>query len=122
MRSMAKGLLILFVLVMMAPASHAAECPRERVVKSVSQIQLADYEGDRAALKQLYEELAPCAESRDIAARVRYWRGFALWRRAINGFNDHVDSNELQEDLKHAIGEFEEASEKDTAFADARIG
>jgi len=61
-------------------------------------------------------------ENKDLAARVRYWRGFALWRRAINGFNDHVDTAELEEDLKQAIVEFDEAGRKDPTFADAKIG
>jgi hypothetical protein len=122
MRIVSKGLLVLFVLVVTAFSSYAAECLRERVVKIVTQIQRADYQGDRAALERLHADLAPCIDSKDIGVQAQYWRGFALWRRAINGFNDHVDSTELQEDLKHADGEFEEASKKDPAFADAKIG
>jgi len=122
MRIASKGLLVWFVLVVTACGSYAAECPRERAVKIVPPIQPADYEGDRAALERLHAELTPCIDGKHIGARVQYWRGFALWRRAINGFNDHVDSAELQEDLKHAADEFEEAFKKDPAFADAKIG
>lgn len=95
---------------------------RERVAKIVVQIQRADYQGDRAALKQLYTDLAPYMGDKETASRVRYWRGFALWRRAINGFNDSVDPKELQQDLEGGIAEFNEAVKHDPGFADAKIG
>lgn len=117
-----KGLLILLVSVMPAPGAYAIEHPREQVIKIVTQIQRADYEDDRTALKRLHGELAPFVNSKEIGVRVQYWRGFALWRRAINGFNDHVEPAELQEDLKHAFDEFDEAAKKDPAFMDAKIG
>jgi hypothetical protein len=94
----------------------------ERVAKIVVQIQRADYQGDRAALKRLYADLAPYMGGEETASRVRYWRGFALWRRAINGFNDSVDPKELQQDLEGGIAEFNEALKRDPGFADAKIG
>ncbi|HWX55783.1 MAG TPA: hypothetical protein VN176_14440 [Verrucomicrobiae bacterium] len=118
---------VLAVLVMVMPLASALNAPasdqsREQVIKVVTQIKRADYEGDRAALKRLYGELTPFAENKELASRVRYWRGFALWRRAINGYYDNVDAAETQGDLKQAIDEFDEAARKDPAFADARIG
>jgi hypothetical protein len=92
------------------------------VVKIVAQIQKADYAGDRAALQRLYAELAPFVADEKIGSRVRYWRGFALWRRAINGFNDSADPKDLEHDLTEAIVDFKEASAKDPAFVDAKIG
>jgi hypothetical protein len=121
MRSVNKGLLILLVSVMTALGAHAVEQPREQMIKIVTQIQRADYEDDRPALKRLHGELAPFVDSKEIGVRVQYWRGFALWRRAINGFNDHVDPTELQEDLKHAFDEFDEAAKKDLTFVDAKV-
>jgi hypothetical protein len=53
---------------------------------------------------------------------VRYWRGFALWRRAINGFNESADSKDLEQDLTKAIAEFKESLGKDASFIDAKIG
>ena len=94
---------------------------REAVSTLVLQIQKADYEDDRAALQHLYGELAPFAETKDLASRVLYWRGFALWRRAINGFNDSVEKNELQQDLQQAAEEFEKSASADPAFVDAKI-
>jgi len=95
---------------------------REQSRQIVSQIQRADYEGDRATLKKCYDELTPFLANDELASRVRYWRGFARWRSAINGFNDSVDPNELEQELKQAIDEFKAAIEKDRAFVDAKIG
>src|SRR5439155_1317586 len=58
----------------------------------------------------------------EFASRIRYWRGFAQWRRAINGFNDAVDPKELEQNLKLALDEFNIAMEKDPAFVDAKVG
>jgi tetratricopeptide (TPR) repeat protein len=106
-----------------AEPSLAGSPPNERetVTKIVLQIQKADYEDDRPALERLYGELAPFAETKDIASRVLYWRGFALWRRAINGFNDGVEKNELQQDLEQAAKEFEKSASADPSFVDAKI-
>lgn len=108
--------------VMLGALPAAAQPARPRVIEIVTRIQRADYEGDRAALKNLHGELERFVEDRDLASRVLYWRGFALWRRAINGFNDSVDPKELEQDLMLALGEFERAIAKDPAFGDARIG
>jgi hypothetical protein len=120
--SVGQGLLALLVSVTMAWGASAADGSRAQVTKIVAQIQRADYEGDRAALKRLHVELAPFVENKELAARVRYWLGFALWRRAINGFNDKVDPTELQDDLKHGSDEFIEAARQDPTFVDAKIG
>ncbi len=118
----AQAMAILLTCVTMALAASADDRSRERVIKIVTQIQRADYEGDRSALKRLHGELAPFVENKELAAQVRYWRGFALWRRAINGFNESVDRTELQADLKQALDEFNDASRQDPAFADAKVG
>jgi hypothetical protein len=95
---------------------------RADVVKIAERIRKADYEGDRAALSRLYTDLMPFVSKSDIASRVRYWRGFALWRRAINGFNESATPSDLQDDLERAASEFKESSEMDSAFMDAKIG
>lgn len=117
-----KALAILLISVS-APGALAADLSRDQEIRIVTQIQRADYEGDRAALKRLYGELAPpVADNKELVSRVRYWRGFALWRRAINGFNDKVDRKELEEDLQQAVDEFDEAARKDPGFVDAKVG
>lgn len=100
----------------------AADAPRAQALKAVKKIQQADYEGKRVVLQQQFDALAPLAEDAEIGSRVRYWRGFAMWRRAINGFNDGVDPGELEADLNHAIEEFEAATAADSGFVDARVG
>jgi len=97
------------------------EDPREPVIRIVSRIQRADYEGDRVALKRRYDELEQFLDNKTLTARVRYWRGFAMWRRAINGFNDAVDPKELEQDLKQALDEFDKVTEKEPGFGDSKI-
>jgi hypothetical protein len=102
--------------------ASASDKQRQHVINVVNQIKRADYEGDRAALQRLYGELAPFVNKEQPGARVAYWRGFAMWRRAINGFNDKVSAEELKADLRKAVDEFRDASAKDPNFIDAKIG
>jgi hypothetical protein len=111
-------------------AAHAAGAARAPIIKIVTQIQRADYEGDRPALKRLYAELKPFVDdasldtdaNKVLISRVHYWRGFALWRRAINGFNETVDAEEQKRDLNEAVVEFAAATAKDPTFVDAKVG
>lgn len=100
----------------------AEENARERVINVVSQIQRADYENDRETLKKCYDALTPFLENKDLASRVRYWRGFDLWRSAINGFNDSIDAKELERLFLQGIDEFKEALARDPNFVDAKVG
>src|SRR6267142_2590175 len=103
--------LVAALAVFAAPASAApAERPRETVLKLVAQIQKADYQGNRVALQSLYADLEPFNADEKLASRVHYWRGSALWRRAINGFNDSADPKDLEHDLTQAIVEFKEST------------
>lgn len=119
------ALLIAAAILVVAPAPALARplgAEREALIKIVVQIQKADYEGDRPALQRLYGELTSFTENTEFASRVLYWRGFALWRKAINGFNDNVDNKEQELDLTQAAEEFEKSSSADPAFVDAKIG
>src|SRR5215472_9700534 len=114
---------VLFVVGLLpAFSASAAPAPRDEAAKIVQQIQRADYEGDRAALRRLYKELAPFAADQRLASRIQYWRGFALWRRAINGFNDNADPKELEQDLTQAVADFKESLSADPSFLDSKIG
>ncbi len=93
-----------------------------QVKKLVEQIVDADYRGDQPALQRIYLELESFANQKDIGSKVRYWRGFAQWRRAINGFNDAVSPKDLEQNLKLAVSEFEKALAIDPGFVDARVG
>ena len=119
--------LIIFVLSVATPEFYATDktslAPsRESIIHIVTQIQRADYEGDRLALKRLHEELTPIPEDKKLAAQVLYWRGFASWRRAINGFNETPTPNDLEADLTQAVTDFKDALARDPAFVEPKIG
>jgi hypothetical protein len=118
------ALLIAAAILVITSASALARplgTEREAVVRIVTQIQKADYEGDRSTLQRLYGELAPFTGNKDFASRVFYWRGFALWRKAINGFNENVDKADLERDLQQAAEEFHKSASADPAFVDSKI-
>ena len=93
---------------------------REAAAKIAERIREADYEGDRDALAKLASEMTPYVQEGPLASRALYWRGFALWRRALNGFNEHADPKDLERDLSAAVSDFTEASARDAGFADSR--
>ncbi|HLN27010.1 MAG TPA: DJ-1/PfpI family protein [Gemmataceae bacterium] len=105
-----------------AAIGSASRRNRETVSGIVVQIKKADYAGDRTELKRLFDALQPFVMDNELASRVRYWRGFAMWRRALNGFNDAVDPKELEQDLNAAVDEFNAATAADAGFVDAKIG
>lgn len=113
-------LIAIISLVTSFSAGKPLQSRRETAAKIVAQIQRADYEGDRAALERLYNELATLVDDKEIGAKVCYWRGFALWRKAINGFNDSATPAEMEQALKRAVAEFESAMTKDPGFIDAK--
>jgi hypothetical protein len=105
--------------------SQAAAHARDSAIPIVERIQRADYEGDRGALLRLFHELTPLRSSTQdpaFTSRVRYWQGFSLWRRALNGFNQAVPPVELEHDLELALEEFEAATGHDPGFVDATVG
>jgi uncharacterized protein len=101
---------------------NSLEPSRDSIIRIVTRIQRADYEGDRATLKRLHDELTPIAEDNKLASRVLYWRGFALWRRAINGFNDSPTPTDLEADLTQAVADFKDSIARDPAFVEPKIG
>jgi len=104
------------------PADNETAGTRDSVIRIVEQIRRADYEGDRDALNRLYEQLVPFVDEPELASRVRYWRGFAKWRRGINGFNETPTPKDLAEDLTEGESEFDAAIERDPNFVDAKVG
>jgi hypothetical protein len=111
-----------------APPSAAAQpgaSVRETAAGIVARIQRADYEGDRASLQRLFDELTSlraAGDDRFLTSRIRYWQGFALWRRALNGFSASASPTELERDLQLAIAEFEKSLEADPDFVDSKLG
>lgn len=120
-RAFAVTLLATFVSLSVIRTTCANDTVKQ-VAPIVTQILHADYEGDRAAMQKGYDDLKPFLEDKELATHIRYWRGFAQWRRAINGFNDGVDPKELEQNLKDALDEFKVAMEEDPKFVDAKVG
>ena len=112
----------LFLVLSFLPGLRAEQTPRERVTEIVTRIQRSDYEGDRKALKEQYEQLAPFLENKELASRVRYWRGFARWRDGINAGNESVDPGEMEKLFLDGADEFKAALTLDPAFVDAKVG
>lgn len=98
------------------------ENARDKVAEIVARIQQADYAGDRPILQKCYDELGPFLDNEELASRVRYWRGFDLWRSGINGFNESVDPKELERLFSQAVDEFKNALKRDASFVDAKVG
>ena len=118
---------LFLVLVTATQCSSAAEPSpqgdnsRSQVVDMVIQVRRSDYEGDRSAMKREFDALGSFVNDKSLGARVRYWRGFAMWRRAINGFNDAVDRKELEQDLNDALTEFKAIGKEDVGYLESRI-
>lgn len=110
------------VLSSFVPTWATAAGAREQVTQIVALIQRADYEGDRATLKKCYDELAPFLENKELASRVRYWRGFARWRDGINAGNETVDPAEMEKLFLAGADEFKAALALDPDFVDAKVG
>jgi tetratricopeptide (TPR) repeat protein len=111
---------ILFVALTQATPAPADEA-RQAAGALATKIVRADYEGDRSALKRLHDELTPFRATRGIESRVRYWQGFALWRRTLNGFNESTNPAELEQDVTLALTELEDAVRIDPAFVDPKV-
>ena len=120
-RTVARALVVSFVSLSVIGITRANDTGKQ-VAQIVAQIQHADFAGDQVAMQKGYDDLKPFLEDIALASRIRYWRGFAQWRRAINAFNDSIDPKELEQNLKMALDEFKIAMEKDPTFVDAKVG
>jgi|KBSSwiStaDraftv2_1062776.scaffolds.fasta_scaffold08604_10 hypothetical protein len=89
------------------PPSPAGKS-EQRLTELVAAVRSADYRGDRAALAKLDEELGALDAGRLNDYR-DYWRGFALWRRVLNGFNEKPAPDDLAADAEKAISRFKAA-------------
>jgi tetratricopeptide (TPR) repeat protein len=107
---------------LLAGCTPSDKSVRESMGLIVSRIQHADYEGSQLGMQKAYDDLAPFLENPSLVSQARYWRGFAMWRRAVNGFNDGIDADELENDLRQALNEFQEATAKNPGFVEAKIG
>src|SRR5262245_47364817 len=104
-----------FLATLMVVAGSAAPPPasglpaqQAMLAERVAGIVRADYAGERAELKRLVGALDE-VQSSELAPYREYWRGFGLWRRAINGFNETPTPDDLQSDLEGANQAFRRA-------------
>lgn len=113
--------LLAWILALAALAPPAPARKSElRLAELVGAVRSADYRGDRTALARLDAELGrldagPLTDYRD------YWRGFALWRRALNGFNETPTPDDLGEDLENAVARFRASLEKRPDWIEAKL-
>ena len=109
------------ILLTAACAGPCAELKCEtQLAELVAAVRSADYRGDRPALDRLDAALAkvPPSPLDDYRA---YWRGFARWRRAMNGFNETPTPDDLESDLQAAVGHFRAAMDKRPDWIEARL-
>jgi hypothetical protein len=98
----------LTIVALAVAASGTAKATDSTLGDLVVRIQAADYRGDRAQLNQLADRVRDLRDP-GLAAYGQYWRGFALWRRAINGFNEAPTPTDLRRDLDVAVESFHAA-------------
>jgi hypothetical protein len=101
-------------------ASSAPSKTEARLTELVAAIRSADYRGDRAALARLEAELARL-DAGTLTDYREYWRGFALWRRVLNGFNETPTPDDLGVDLEKAIARFRAAMETHPDWIEAKL-
>ena len=103
------GLAGLYVLAAAAAVVPIAAGKSEaRLSELAAAVLSADYRGDRPELARLEAELGRVDVGRLNDYR-DYWRGFALWRRAMNGFNEKPAPPDLDADLVKALERFQAA-------------
>ena len=113
------------VLLLAVGCATSAPAPRppsseDHLLQLVEQIRQADYAGDRPALRDLHDQLAAAPTGGAPRSLVLYWQGFALWRRAINGFNETPTPTDLDSDALAASADFEAALKEDPKLVDAQ--
>ena len=100
----------------------APMCHRQAKLSALAaEVRSADYRGDRAALARLNALLGELDPS-TLGADRDYWRGFARWRRALNGFNETPTPTDLAEDLEKAIVHFRGSLAQRPDWIEPRIG
>jgi hypothetical protein len=108
------GVAGLYALAAVAAAASAFVAPRAaskseaRLGELAAAVLSADYRGDRPELARLEAELGRLDAGRLNDYR-DYWRGFALWRRAMNGFNETPTPTDLDADVVKALERFQTA-------------
>jgi hypothetical protein len=108
-------------LAVLARVSVSAAAPEATLSERVIAIRAADYRGAREDLKRLAVALERPGDP-GLEAYRHYWRGFAWWRRALNGFNETPVPADLEQDLRQGVASFRAALERQPAWIEPRIG
>ena len=112
------------ILALVLSLACGSPCDREKVEAQLAMlsaaVRSADYRGDRAALERLDRQLAKVPDSPLDEYRA-YWRGFARWRRALNGFNETPTPPDLESDLQAAVAQFKAALAKQPGWIEAKL-
>jgi len=111
---------VLVLAVGCATSTPRAPSSEEHVLQLVEKIRQADYAGDRQSLRALHAQLVSAPTGSSPRALVLYWRGFALWRRAINGFNETPTPDDLGADANAAAAEFEASLQENPKLVDSQ--
>lgn len=100
-----------------SPAPPLETCRLDALAREVLS---ADYRGDRAELARLDAELGKLPDGA-LAEYRDYWRGFARWRRALNGFNEKPMPEDLAVDVQGAIASFKAALARRPEWIEAKL-
>jgi hypothetical protein len=113
----------LLVLAGSAPPSGAdgLQAQQALLAERVALVRHADYAGERSELRRLAVSLDEVKHP-DLSAFREYWIGFALWRRAINGFNESPPPEDLRGDLEAAAAAFRRALQHQPGWIEPKVG
>ncbi len=114
------ALLTLATLTLASPAFPQSK-DESRLSQLASAIRAADYRGERDELRRLASALDGVKDPKLVAYR-EYWRGFAFWRRALNGMNETPVPNDVGDDLKSGVASFRASLEHKADWIEARVG
>src|SRR5262245_49963088 len=92
-----------------------------RLAQLVREVRTADYRGERGELSRLASALDGI-QGPAIAAPAPIRRGFGLWRRAQNGFNETPLPGDLRADLEGAVKSFRAALSRRPEWVEPKIG
>jgi hypothetical protein len=109
------------VLAVMASVSSPGATAETSLSDLVPAVLAADHRGAREELKRLAVALERPGDA-GLEAYRHYWRGFAWWRRALNGFNETPLPEDLERDLRAGIDSFRASLGRRPEWVEARIG
>ncbi len=113
-------LLTLAALTLASPAFPQSK-DESRLSMLAGSIRAADYRGDREELRRLAPALDDVKDPK-LAGYREYWRGFAFWRRALNGMNETPTPNDAGDDLKSGVASFRASLENKPDWIEAKVG